>query len=338
VTETENDADTIPFRSWFAAPDGAGHGRFDPNVMYGQVAYAYGPGVDQPLSIVRSNYTDKDWNGNNPTRWPEFALIPHRPAHPGAISGTFGSGATAWCIASDHCVVLDWPTNRFPYKSVSDVYGQGFWHGSHLTDKRDMNGLYYRRNRYYDPSTGRFTQEDPIGLAGGLNVYGFAEGDPVSFSDPFGLRSCADIRQRIVELTKHFKRDWQKYQSFRQTGTENTGHEQELRNYRRGIENEEQAYRDQKCDDDDDPDHRNFAPTLEMVHDWLGRPIQPARNQSPPRGKRNRDAFVSALCNFVAACPQVVTMTRSLGRVLSAPDGQAAPPPPLPWFVPVLVF
>jgi uncharacterized protein RhaS with RHS repeats len=31
------------------------------------------------------------------------------------------------------------------------------------------------------------TQEDPIGLAGGLNLYGFAQGDPVNFSDPFGL-------------------------------------------------------------------------------------------------------------------------------------------------------
>jgi murein DD-endopeptidase MepM/ murein hydrolase activator NlpD len=33
----------------------------------------------------------------------------------------------------------------------------------------------------------RFTQLDPIGLAGGLNLYGFADGDPVNFSDPFGL-------------------------------------------------------------------------------------------------------------------------------------------------------
>jgi hypothetical protein len=28
---------------------------------------------------------------------------------------------------------------------------------------------------------------DPIGLAGGLNVYGFAGRDPINFSDPFGL-------------------------------------------------------------------------------------------------------------------------------------------------------
>lgn len=32
-----------------------------------------------------------------------------------------------------------------------------------------------------------FTQEDPIGLAGGLNLYGYAGGDPVNYSDPFGL-------------------------------------------------------------------------------------------------------------------------------------------------------
>lgn len=37
------------------------------------------------------------------------------------------------------------------------------------------------------PSAGRFTQQDPIGLAGGLNLYGFAGGDPVNFADPFGL-------------------------------------------------------------------------------------------------------------------------------------------------------
>jgi RHS repeat-associated protein len=41
--------------------------------------------------------------------------------------------------------------------------------------------------RYLNPQTGQFTQTDPIGLAGGLNLYGYAGGDPVNFSDPFGL-------------------------------------------------------------------------------------------------------------------------------------------------------
>jgi RHS repeat-associated protein len=54
---------------------------------------------------------------------------------------------------------------------------------------RDASGQMYMRNRYYNPQTGQFTQPDPIGLAGGLNSYVFAEGDPVTYSDPYGL--CA---------------------------------------------------------------------------------------------------------------------------------------------------
>ena len=61
------------------------------------------------------------------------------------------------------------------------------WRGSLLQQQVDKSGYLYQRNRYYDPTTGRFTQVDPIGIAGGVNVYGFADGDPVNFADPFGL-------------------------------------------------------------------------------------------------------------------------------------------------------
>jgi RHS repeat-associated protein len=62
------------------------------------------------------------------------------------------------------------------------------WMGSLLEGQRDAGGQMYMRNRYYDPATGQFTQSDPIGIAGGLNTYGFAAGDPISYSDPYGLR------------------------------------------------------------------------------------------------------------------------------------------------------
>ncbi len=47
--------------------------------------------------------------------------------------------------------------------------------------------FYYMRARYYDPTTGRFISEDPIGMEGGLNLYAYASGNPVLFSDPSGL-------------------------------------------------------------------------------------------------------------------------------------------------------
>jgi RHS repeat-associated protein len=61
------------------------------------------------------------------------------------------------------------------------------WIGSLPANGKGDAGLAYRRNRFFDPASGRFTQEDPIGIGGGLNLYGFAGGDPVNFSDPFGL-------------------------------------------------------------------------------------------------------------------------------------------------------
>ncbi len=50
----------------------------------------------------------------------------------------------------------------------------------------DGTGLIYARARYYDPAVGRFTQRDPIGLAGGTNLYAYAGGNPTNFTDPLG--------------------------------------------------------------------------------------------------------------------------------------------------------
>jgi RHS repeat-associated protein len=50
----------------------------------------------------------------------------------------------------------------------------------------EETGLHYNTFRYYDPGTGRFVSQDPIGLAGGLNLYRYAP-NPISWIDPWGL-------------------------------------------------------------------------------------------------------------------------------------------------------
>ena len=65
-------------------------------------------------------------------------------------------------------------SNPFKYVGAFGVMDEG-------------NGLLYMRARYYDPITGRFISKDPIGWAGGLNLYNYVGGNPVNWVDPWGL-------------------------------------------------------------------------------------------------------------------------------------------------------
>ena len=55
-------------------------------------------------------------------------------------------------------------------------------------------GLHYNTFRYYDPDIGRFTQPDPIGLLGGLNLYQYAF-NSLMWIDPLGLAPCAKVSE-----------------------------------------------------------------------------------------------------------------------------------------------
>jgi RHS repeat-associated protein len=158
-------------------------GLVDPRTSTGRVLHTYGPGIDQPLSVIRLGYV-----GLAP-----FAVIPLWDSDGRAPYLVFQNGAR--CPSTGCGLNTIWAVGNRPYGSKANgyVYADGdftnrmVWIGNVMQDQHDASGLLYRRNRYYDPQTGRFTQEDPIGLAGGVNLYGFADGDPVSYSDPYGL-------------------------------------------------------------------------------------------------------------------------------------------------------
>ena len=52
-----------------------------------------------------------------------------------------------------------------------------------------QTGLYLTQYRAYHARTGRWLSRDPIGIAGGLNLYAYVGGNPISYVDPLGLEA-----------------------------------------------------------------------------------------------------------------------------------------------------
>jgi RHS repeat-associated protein len=118
------------------------------------------------------------------------SILPHQNWRGEFSSGTRPDGTRSDCApgVTTNCHPVAWPGYRTTawHHDAKEPDIRAWW-GGLMDGMRDASGQQYMRNRYYDPATGQFTQPDPIGIAGGLNSYGFAAGDPVSYSDPYGL-------------------------------------------------------------------------------------------------------------------------------------------------------
>ncbi len=68
----------------------------------------------------------------------------------------------------------------------------------------EKTGLSYYGYRFYSPALGRWITRDPLGETGGINLYGFVGGNPVSIVDPYGLFGGPSWLPRGIEHLLHF--------------------------------------------------------------------------------------------------------------------------------------
>ncbi|WP_347331538.1 RHS repeat-associated core domain-containing protein [Marinimicrobium locisalis] len=68
----------------------------------------------------------------------------------------------------------------------------------------EETGLHYNRHRYYNPETGQFTTQDPIGLLGGINNYQYAP-NPTGWVDPLGLTCKERKYTNLKEMEPEYR-------------------------------------------------------------------------------------------------------------------------------------
>jgi RHS repeat-associated protein len=124
---------------------------------------------------------------------------------PVAVLQPSGTGVATYYVHTDHLNtprrisrpadnVIVWRWDSEPFGSAlanqnpdgggtQFVYNQRF-PGQYFDAETGLNYNYFRD---YDPAVGRYVQSDPIGLNGGINTYAYTGGNPIGFTDTFGL-------------------------------------------------------------------------------------------------------------------------------------------------------
>lgn len=121
--------------------------------------YLFGSGIDEPLALNRAtgpSYLAIDGLGSD--------VLEADPA--GVVS---------------HGTVFDaWGVTRSETGTRFSAFG-------YTSREVETAGLWFYRARYYDPSIGRFTQEDPVFSSQWRQLYAYVDNNPLSGLDPFGL-------------------------------------------------------------------------------------------------------------------------------------------------------
>ena len=132
--------------------------------------YIYGPGLDEPIMMIVPGDTS------------ETVYYYHADSQGTIIGLTNDSGA--W--------VEKYAYTLYGKPAAASTVGNPYMYTGRRLDAE--TGLYYYRARYYDPHLRRFIETDPIGYAGGMNLYAYVRNSPLNFIDPFGQIMRPDPR------------------------------------------------------------------------------------------------------------------------------------------------
>jgi len=135
--------------------------------------YYHGPGIDEPLAMERGGsyyYYHAD-----------------------------GLGSVTAITDQNRNVVQSYEYDSFGRPTPSTNFRNSLAYTGKEWDWE--TGLHKVGVRYYDYMEGRFISRDPIGIAGGINLYAYTYNNPINFRDPTGMLVYADYARDTGVLT-----------------------------------------------------------------------------------------------------------------------------------------
>lgn len=133
------------------------------------LVYVYEPDSFRPAAQIRR--FDAEEEGRVYTYWNDHLGTPQEL--------TNEAGELVWQVALKAWGGID---RVITCEIDNNIRFQGQYHDTET-------GLHYNRFRYYDPGTGAFLNQDPIGLLGGESLAAYPS-NPLTFIDPLGLAPC----------------------------------------------------------------------------------------------------------------------------------------------------